>query len=71
MTLGFHEGTLALGMTGGSLLGGIVGSLEGDRAPFVLAAVVISILALAQIAVYWKWIRFVQRSPEAPPAAAS
>ena len=71
MTLGFHEGTLALGMTGGSLLGGIVGSLEGDRAPFVLAAVVISVLALAQIAVYWKWIRFVQRSPEAPPAAAS
>ena len=55
--IGLNEATLALGMTGGALFGGVTGSLYGGRAPFLLAASVITCLAVGQIFVYRKLVR--------------
>lgn len=49
---GIHEATLALGLAGGSLCGGAAGSYGGDRAPFWLAAGVLTVLAVVQIVLY-------------------
>lgn len=54
---GMHEGTLALGFAAGSMGGGIVGTLAGGRAPYVLGMCVIVVLAAIQIAVYVRWVR--------------
>jgi len=64
---GIHEATLALGLTGGSLFGGIAGSYYGNRAPFFLAAVVICLLAVVQIVVYRRLVHplLQQRAAEA------
>jgi hypothetical protein len=56
-----------LGLTAGSLFGGIAGSYYGNRAPFFLAAVVISVLAVVQIVVYRRLVHplLQQRAAEA------
>jgi MFS family permease len=51
---GVHEATLALGFAGGSLLGGVAGSFAGERAPYRLAAGVITALVVVQIVMYWR-----------------
>ena len=53
---GIHEATFALGLTGGALFGGIAGSYFGNRAPFLLAAVVLVVLAVVQVVVYWRLV---------------
>ena len=52
---GIHEATLALGLTGGSLAGGLAGETFGNRAPFLLAAAVIGGLVIAQTVLY-RWL---------------
>ena len=54
---GIHEATLALGLAVGSFVGGLSGHLIGDRAPYVLAAAVVAILALVQLVLYLQQTR--------------
>ena len=54
---GINEATLAAGLVGGSVLGGLIGHVAGDRAPYQLAALVILGLLLIQTLVYWRRIR--------------
>jgi len=49
---GMHEATLGLGIAAGSMGGGIVGSLAGERTPYVLAICVVVALAVVQIVIY-------------------
>ena len=49
---GFNEATLAFGLTGGSLFGGLVGQAWGSRAPFVFAAGLVTVLIVLQIYAY-------------------
>ena len=49
---GFHEGTLCFGIAAGSMIGGLAGHVLGSRGPYQVAAVLITALALAQLAVY-------------------
>ncbi len=64
---GMHEATLALGLTTGSLFGGVAGSYFGNRAPFLLAAAVITALAVVQIVAYRRLVHplFQQQAAEA------
>ena len=54
---GINEATLAAGLVTGSVLGGLIGHFAGDRAPYQLAAAVISGLLLIQALVYWRHVR--------------
>lgn len=49
---GLHEATLAAGFAGGAFVGGMVGERYGIRSPYLLAAAVIVLLALVQVALY-------------------
>jgi hypothetical protein len=61
---GIHEATLALGFAGGSLLGGLAGSLVGDRAPYGLAAAVVTALAVVQMVLYGRVVHPLRRRIE-------
>ncbi|MEE9211805.1 MAG: hypothetical protein V3U29_04040, partial [Phycisphaeraceae bacterium] len=54
---GLHEATLALGFAGGAVCGGVVGRYMGNRAPYLMAAGVVILLAIVQVAVYWRRVR--------------
>lgn len=54
---GIHEATLCLGLSGGSLLGGLAGQGFGARAPYVLGITVLLILYVFQVVVYFRRIR--------------
>ena len=56
---GIHEGTLGLGIAVGSLLGGVMGTVAGVKAPYLLGALVVVCLALVQVGVYLRF-RYVQ-----------
>ena len=51
---GVHEATLAFGMAGGCILGGLAGELGDLGTPYQLAAGVVLTLAVAQIFVYFR-----------------
>ena len=51
-----HEATLAIGMAGGTLGGGLIGTALGTRAPYLLAAATIAGLAVVQFAAYLRWL---------------
>lgn len=55
LAAGIHEATLAAGMAMGTVAGGLLGSLVGHRTPYLLAAVVLSMLMLVQVIVWWRW----------------
>ncbi|MEZ6193661.1 MAG: MFS transporter [Phycisphaerales bacterium] len=46
--MGLHEASLAAGMTGGSALGGVLGTYAGAGSPYLLAAVVVVLLGAVQ-----------------------
>jgi len=54
---GVHEATLALGMAGGCILGGVAGQLGDLGTPYRLGAIVVFSLAIAQILVYFRQVR--------------
>lgn len=72
--MGLHEATLTAGMAGGSIFGGILGAYAGVRAPYLLAAAVVFVLALVQGGLWWRFHRAgvapVTQQP-CEPAAAS
>jgi len=55
LAAGIHEATLAAGMAAGTVAGGILGSMIGNRAPYVLAAVVLVALIVVQIIAFCRW----------------
>ncbi len=65
--MGLHEGTLLLGMAGGALLGGLVGTAYGARAPYILATAAVALAVLAQAAMHQRLLR-VTRDAAAPGA---
>lgn len=58
---GLNEASLGLGAAGGSLIGGLTANDLGSRAPFQLAALLITILLFVQCIVWWKSIRPAQQ----------
>jgi len=58
---GLNEASLGLGAAGGSLIGGLTANDLGSRAPFQLAALLITILLFVQCIVWWKSIRPAQK----------
>jgi MFS family permease len=58
---GVHEATLAVGFAGGSLFGGLAGRYAGDRAPYLLAAGVMTVLVLPQMALHGRLVRRQQK----------
>jgi MFS family permease len=57
MASGLHEASLAAGFGGGAVAGGILGSLQGLRAPYRLALWVLAALWLLQCGVYLAGLR--------------
>lgn len=53
---GMHEATLAAGIAIGTLVGGILGTQVGHRAPYLMAAAAMAMSAIAQIAAYRRWV---------------
>lgn len=46
--MGLHEASLTAGMTGGSALGGVLGTYAGAGSPYLLAACVVVVLGFVQ-----------------------
>jgi len=61
MAAGIHEATLAIGMSSGTILGGVLGSQIGPRAPWFLAATVLLVLVGLQLFAWWRWQASMQR----------
>ena len=61
LSSGIHEATLLLGLGAGAIIGGIAGELWGLRAPYALAAGVIGLLILPQIAIFLQRVRPLRR----------
>ena len=62
LTSGIHEATLALGIFGGSLIGGLAGALMGPRAPYWFSIIVLIGFFLAQTYTYIRSKRLNQHS---------
>ena len=62
LAAGVHEATLAAGMAIGTITGGVLGTMTGQRMPYVLAAVVLLVLIAVQIIAWWKWFVFPARN---------
>lgn len=71
LAAGIHEATLALGMAVGTIVGGVLGTLAGPRAPYILAAAVLVLVTGAQVAAWRRWARPLRRKAQAAAAAAS
>lgn len=54
---GWNEATLAMGLSGGALFGGLIGRSLGNRTPFLLAAGVIGLLLVFQLVRYQASVR--------------
>jgi MFS family permease len=70
---GLNEASLGLGAAGGSFFGGWIGSDLGNRAPFLLAASLVTTLLIIQAIAYWKLVRPLirNRSSEVPEPTLS
>jgi MFS family permease len=66
LAAGIHEATLAAGMALGTIAGGVFGSLINHRFPYLMAAVAIVVLIVAQIVAAWRWVRPLARSESEP-----
>ncbi len=62
---GWHEASLAMGFVVGSVLGGLIGQYAGVKAPYLLGAAIILVLAVVQMFVYAQQVRLRQRSSPA------
>lgn len=56
LAAGIHEATLAIGMAVGTIVGGVLGSLVNHRVPYLLAAVVLGVMIIAQTIAWWIWV---------------
>ena len=65
LSAGIHEATLAGGMAVGTILGGTLGTVLNLRAPYLLAAIMIGILAAIQAGTWWRWNRLAADSAPA------
>ena len=61
MAAGIHEATLAVGMSSGTVLGGVLGSQIGPRSPWFLAATVLLALVGMQMFAWRRWQAAMQR----------
>lgn len=57
LSAGIHEATLAAGMAVGTILGGTLGTLVNLRVPYLLAAIMILVLAATQAVTWNRWNR--------------
>ena len=57
LAAGIHEATLAVGMAVGTIVGGVLGTLVNQRVPYLLAAVVLLVMIVAQSVAWWSWVR--------------
>lgn len=57
LSAGIHEATLATGMAIGTIVGGVLGTLVNQRVPYLLAAMVLLVMIVAQSVAWWKWVR--------------
>ncbi|NLX06863.1 MAG: MFS transporter [Phycisphaerae bacterium] len=64
---GMHEGTLAVGFTGGSMGGGLVGVYGGPGAPYLLGIAVIVVMVAVQIVIYLREVRPMHRKTVLQP----
>jgi len=55
LAAGIHEATLAAGMAVGTVVGGALGTFVNFRTPYFMAAVVLLILMIVQVATCLKW----------------
>lgn len=69
MAMGLHEATLATGLAGGALAGGLIGAAYGPRAPYALAAGVVLVLAVVQIALHQRHLAARADAPRKPARA--
>lgn len=70
LAAGIHEATLSTGMAAGTLAGGVLGTIIGQRAPYVLAAVVLGVVMVVQTIAWCRWFVFT-RADSTGPAAES
>jgi predicted MFS family arabinose efflux permease len=61
LTAAIHEATLAAGMAVGTTVGGALGNLVGHRVPYLLGAVVVWGVLIAQWIGWWWWVRPLDR----------
>ena len=61
LAAGIHESTLAIGMAVGTVAGGALGSIYNLRVPYLLAAVVLVLMAAVQVIAWYRWVRVVKR----------
>ena len=62
LAAGIHEATLAAGMSVGTLAGGKIGDLMGDREPYLFAAAIMLLLMIVQSAAWWRWVGSVRQN---------
>jgi len=63
---GMHEATLGLGIAVGSAAGGLIGTVAGDRSPYLFAAGVIMVLYAIEAALFLRNRRFFAESSGTP-----
>ena len=57
LAAGIHESTLAIGMSIGTVAGGILGSAYNLRVPYILAAIVLVLMVAVQSIAWMRWVR--------------
>ena len=65
LAAGLHEASLAAGMAAGTVLGGTLGTLVNERAPWFLAAGVLSGLIALQLTAWKRWHGSLRAEPAA------
>ena len=67
---GIHEATLATGMALGTIVGGTLGTVINQRAPYLFAAAVLTLLIGMQGVAWWRWIRPLRQDVSVPAPGA-
>ncbi|MDA1054396.1 MAG: MFS transporter, partial [Planctomycetota bacterium] len=65
LAAGIHEATLAVGMSIGTIVGGVLGTLVNQRVPYLLAAAVLLVMIVVQSVAWWRWVRSRRRTKPA------
>ncbi len=54
---GIHEATLAFGIAGGALVGGLAGQYMGIREPYKVGMLVVALLVFTQVHIFLRWVK--------------